>query len=153
MDTSHAFLFPKAEKSTKEYFVGVVLIRWFCSVSGVLVYGLFNIRKWLEQSFQPKMSELMNEGFAASTGLKSMKSHTWPATLLVANLWCLNLLTGWHTPVRESGCDDWRRGTDLSWIMGAECTCFTFVLHVAGHRWALTWDWCLNLSLLSTAYL
>lgn len=44
----------------------------------------------------------------------------------------------------ESGCDDWRRGTDLSWIMGAECLCFTFVLHVAGCWWALTWDSCLK---------
>lgn len=40
----------------------------------------------------------------------------------------------------ESGCDDWRRGTDLSWVMGAECMCFSFVLHVAGCWGALTGD-------------
>lgn len=33
-------------------------------------------------------------------------------------------VTGTHCRVRECffhGSDDWRRGTDLSWIMGAEC--------------------------------
>lgn len=69
-------------------------------------------------------------------------NHTWPATLLVTETFDVKFVNSGRLRYTryESGCDDWRRGTDLSWVMGAECVCFSLVLHVAGWWWAHTRD-------------
>lgn len=158
METLCIFTFPKAEESAKDYFVGVIPVGWFCcfvfdinvsswSKWGMLVYGFFSTSNLIwKRDCQSKVAvHCFQERLVMLCCLpwsQEYESHTWPATLLVTETFGVEFVNSGRLRYTryESGCDDWRRGTDLSWVMGAECVCFSLVLHVAGWRWAHTRD-------------